>query len=150
MVTSKFDEDLIKNERTSLEIPFSHYGKFFRCSRAPNSVWSGPIWPKLELIRDFMPVLVTCKFEKNLIKTTEKRWRHHFPHYKSMGTFCCHGNQSFVPKPHATFPHPNDASYQIWPTLAKWPQRYSSFIGIMTERQNDRTTEFREDKAIPV
>ena len=30
-------------------------------------------------------------------KTTEKRWRHHFPHYKSMGAFCCHGNQSFEP-----------------------------------------------------
>ena len=28
-------------------------------------------------------------------KTTEKRWRHHFSHYKSMGAFCCHGNQSF-------------------------------------------------------
>ena len=28
-------------------------------------------------------------------KTTEKRWRHPFPHYKSMGAFCCHGNQSF-------------------------------------------------------
>ena len=27
-------------------------------------------------------------------KATEKRWRHHFPHYKSMGNFCCHGNQS--------------------------------------------------------
>ena len=30
-------------------------------------------------------------------KTTEKRWRHCFPHYKSMGAFCCHGNQSFDP-----------------------------------------------------
>ena len=30
-------------------------------------------------------------------KTTEKRWRHHFPHYKSMRAFCCHGNQSFDP-----------------------------------------------------
>ena len=28
-------------------------------------------------------------------KATEKRWRHHFPHYKSMGAFCCHGHQSF-------------------------------------------------------
>ena len=28
---------------------------------------------------------------------TKKRWRHHFPHYKSMGTFCCHGHQSFDP-----------------------------------------------------
>ena len=25
LVTSKFDEDLIKNERASLETPFSHY-----------------------------------------------------------------------------------------------------------------------------
>ena len=30
-------------------------------------------------------------------KTTEKRWRHRFPHYKSMGAFCFHGNQSFDP-----------------------------------------------------
>ena len=30
-------------------------------------------------------------------KTTKKRWRHHFPNYKSMGAFCCHGNQSFDP-----------------------------------------------------
>ena len=28
-------------------------------------------------------------------KTTEKRWRHRFSHNKSMGAFCCHGNQSF-------------------------------------------------------
>ena len=30
-------------------------------------------------------------------KITEKRWRHRFPHYKSMGAFCCYGNQSFHP-----------------------------------------------------
>ena len=30
-------------------------------------------------------------------KATQKRWRHHFPHYKSMGAFCCHGNQCFDP-----------------------------------------------------
>ena len=30
-------------------------------------------------------------------KKTEKWWRHHFTHYKSMGAFCCHGNQSFDP-----------------------------------------------------
>ena len=30
-------------------------------------------------------------------KTREKRWRHHFPHYKLMEAFCCHGNQSFDP-----------------------------------------------------
>ena len=36
-------------------------------------------------------------FQKDRIKTTKKRWRHHFPHYKSMGVFCCHGNQSCDP-----------------------------------------------------
>ena len=30
-------------------------------------------------------------------KTTEKKWRHHFPHYKSMRAFCCHGNLGFDP-----------------------------------------------------
>ena len=30
-------------------------------------------------------------------KTTEKWWRHRFPHYKSKGAFCCHGYQSFDP-----------------------------------------------------
>ena len=30
-------------------------------------------------------------------KATEKRWRHQFSHYKSMGAFCCHGHQSFDP-----------------------------------------------------
>ena len=53
-VTSKFDEDPTKNERASLETPFSHYK--FMGSRAPNSEGSGPIWPEIEL------VLVTAKF----------------------------------------------------------------------------------------
>ena len=39
------------------------------------------------------------------------------------------------------FPHPNDASYKIWSTLANWPQRYSSFIWITTEWLNDRIPE---------
>ena len=44
-----------------------------------------------------MHVLVTCKYKNNRIKTTEKRWRHRLPHYKSVGAFCCNGNQSFNP-----------------------------------------------------
>ena len=68
-VTSKADEDPIKNERAIFETPFSHYtsmGNFLRRPRAPNSAGSGPIWPKFELVRDFMPAIVTCKFEKDL------------------------------------------------------------------------------------
>ena len=42
-------------------------------------------------------VLYLCTGELKRIgsKTTEKRWRHHFPHYNSIWDFCCHGNQSF-------------------------------------------------------
>ena len=109
-----------------------------RCSNANNSKVINPIWPKFELVRAFMPVLITCKFDRDPIKgdwekleasffcfftaeeqvtpkwlvrydqnsnlseilclssfpvslmksefiVTEKRWRHHFPHSKSMG-----------------------------------------------------------------
>ena len=72
LVTSKFDEDPIKNEQASLETPFSHYeymGSFFRCSRAPNSIGSGLIWLKFKLVQDFMPVLLTYQFDKDQIKT---------------------------------------------------------------------------------
>ena len=30
-------------------------------------------------------------------KATKKRWRHHFPHYKSMGALCCHGHRIYDP-----------------------------------------------------
>ena len=128
---------------------FLHYksmGKKIQRSRANNSKVNNLIRPKFELILAFMPVLVTCKFDKYLIKgdweklepsfsfttqghvtpqwlvrssrisnpskilcllvtckvdeywihsnwekvetsfsmVTEKRWMHHFLHYKSM------------------------------------------------------------------
>ena len=68
----------------------------FQTPRAANSVVSSWIWLKFELVRDFMHVLVTC-IKRIRSKITEKRWRHHFPHCKSMAAFCCHGNHSFDP-----------------------------------------------------
>ena len=41
--------------------------------------------------------LLPASIKKIRSKTTEKRWRHRFPHYKSMGAFCCHRHQSFDP-----------------------------------------------------
>ena len=76
LITSKFDEDLIKNERARLGdniFPLQNYGKFFRRSRTPNSIGSGQMWLKFERIRDFMPVLVTCKFEKDLIQNNREK-----------------------------------------------------------------------------
>ena len=96
LVTINFDDDSIKTERASMRQHFPIISLWER-SRAANSVVSGPIWAKFEFIRDFMHVLVTSKYKKDRIKTTEKRWRHHFPYNKSMRAFCCHGNQRFDP-----------------------------------------------------
>ena len=38
-----------------------------------NYIVSGPIWPKFELVRDFMHVLVTCKYEKDRIKSNREK-----------------------------------------------------------------------------
>ena len=48
-------------------------GVFSRCSRADNSVVGGPIWPKFELIRDIMHVLVTYKFKMDLINSDREK-----------------------------------------------------------------------------
>ena len=42
------------------------------------NVVSGGIWPKFELTQAFMHVLVIFKYQKDRIKTTEKKWIHHF------------------------------------------------------------------------
>ena len=74
-MTSKFDNDLIKNEQASLKTPFSHcksMGKFSDAQRQLTPVVSCPIWMKFELVRDLMHVLVTCKFEKDLIRKSKE------------------------------------------------------------------------------
>ena len=48
-------------------------GIFFRRSRAANSAVLGRIWPKFELVRDIMVVLVTCKNEQDPIKNEGAR-----------------------------------------------------------------------------
>ena len=74
LATSNFDDDLIKNEQASMETPFSHYKSMGKVlDTQGNSVVSGPIWPKFELVRDFMHVLVTCKYEKDQIKSNREK-----------------------------------------------------------------------------
>ena len=66
--------------------------------------------------------LTLWAFGSGELKTTKKKWRHHFPNYKSMGAFCCHGNQSFDPICPLTL-----CSLSPTPSrLANWLQRYSS------------------------
>ena len=40
---------------------------------AANSAVLGPIWPNIELVRDVIDVLVTCKYEEDLIKNEGAR-----------------------------------------------------------------------------
>ena len=92
MIRSKMNEVAWRQH-----FPIISLWDFFRRSRTANSVVSDPVGPKFELVLNFMHVLITCKYKRTWPDTTEKRWRHRFPHYKSVGAFCCHGNQSFDP-----------------------------------------------------
>ena len=53
---------------------FSHYKSMGIFPEAQaNSAVLGPIWPNFELFRDVMDVLVTCKYEEDLIKNEGAR-----------------------------------------------------------------------------
>ena len=83
MIRSKMNELAWRHH-----FPIISLWEIFWCSRAANSVVSGPIWPKFEIVQDFMHALVTCKYKKDRIKSNR---------VKSMGTSCCRGHQSFDP-----------------------------------------------------
>ena len=94
LVTRNFDEDSIKNERTSMETPFSHYQSMGICLKHSKAAYSVVNSNLSEILCMFS---LPASIKSVGPKTTKKRWRHHFPHYKSLGAFCCHGNQSFNP-----------------------------------------------------
>ena len=101
LVTSNFDDDSIKNERASMETPFSHYKSMgdildIQWQLTPLSVVrSGQNSNSSKILcMSSLPASIRMMGSKG---TPEKRWRHHFPHCKSMGAFCCHGHQSFDP-----------------------------------------------------
>ena len=84
LATSNFNDDSIKiNElEWRQHFPIISLWEIFRRSRAANSVVSGPIWQKFELIRDFFMSSLPASIKRIGSKTTEKRWRHRCPHYK--------------------------------------------------------------------
>ena len=75
LVTCKNEDDRFKNEGARVFTRFLHYksGDFSRRSRASNSAVLGPIKPNFKLVRDVMDVLVTCKYEEDLIKNEGAR-----------------------------------------------------------------------------
>ena len=149
LVTSKFVEDSIKNEQGSLETPFSPYKSMGNFSDAQGhlTVGSSPIWPKFELVRDFMPILITCKFEKDLIQNNrEKVETSEFsPLYVNVNRrfllpwkpeFWSNLSQNLM----QPFPHHNDTSYKIWSIgqLASEIFKFHLNYDRMTERLKDR------------
>ena len=62
----------------------------FRRLRAANSVVRGRILPNFKLIQALMYVIITCKYEKDLIKNNREKEANSFSNYN---TICCHGNQ---------------------------------------------------------
>ena len=52
--------------------PLQDYVIFFRHSRAANSIVYGQISPNFELIQALMYIIVTCKYEMNLIKNVRE------------------------------------------------------------------------------
>ena len=101
-------------------------GKFFRRSRAANSVVSS----KFELVRDFMHVRVTCKYKKDRIKSNREKVETPFSPLLVNGGFLLPWTLEFwsnLPQNlMQPFPHSNDATHTIWSRLANWLQRYSS------------------------
>ena len=63
LVTSNSDDDSIKNELASMETPFSHYKSMGNILDAQK---------KFELVRDFMHVLITCKYKKDRMKSNRE------------------------------------------------------------------------------
>ena len=73
LITCKYQKDRTLNSRDKVATPSFPMVVFFRRSKADNSVVSGPIWPKFELVRDIMHILVTYKFEMDLINSDREK-----------------------------------------------------------------------------
>ena len=86
-------------------------------SRASNSKANGPIWLEIELVRDFMSILITCKFDEHPIKMKLLSLEEHFP-IINLGKISVtvetrlliQSVQNFM----QPFPYPSDAIHKIY------------------------------------
>ena len=65
--TYKFEMDQINSNREKVAT------SILRRSRAANSVVRGQIWQNFELIQVLIYGIVTCKFEKGIIKNSQEK-----------------------------------------------------------------------------
>ena len=72
LVTSNFDDDLIKNEYASMATPFSHYKSMGNVLDLKGNFLPSQ-WSNLAEIQDFMHVLLTSKYKKDQIKNNREK-----------------------------------------------------------------------------
>ena len=112
LVTSNFDDDSIKNERASMETPFSHYKSMGNLLDAQGqltqlSVVRSGLSSNTSEISCMSSLPASVKWIGS--KATQKWWRHHFPHYKSMGLSVAMHTRVLIQsasKHYAAFPQP--------------------------------------------
>ena len=125
---------------------FSHYvyGDFSRPSRAVNSAVLGRIWPKFELVRDIMVVLITCKYEEDLIKNKGASVFTTLSPLKPYGSYPLPWTPEFrsdlAQNLMQPFPHPIDGSDKISLQLVHWLRRYSSLKMFTHTHTDDGST----------
>ena len=85
-ITCKFHKDPIKILTAMLRTR-SNMVFFVLALNAKYSEVNSPILWEFELFRDFMPVLVTFKFEDDQSKVKALSFGQHFLHNKAMGKF---------------------------------------------------------------
>ena len=68
IVTCKYEKERMKNSQEKVETPF-----FPIITLSVTMDTSGWIWPNFKLIQALMYVIITCKYEKDLIKKNQEK-----------------------------------------------------------------------------
>ena len=90
MSSFKFKKYLINSNEENVETTI------FQTRKGSMLVVSGQIWLKLEnSSKLYCMFLLPESITKIGLKTTKKRWKHHFPHYKSMGVYFRHSRADY-------------------------------------------------------
>ena len=90
MSSFKFKKYFINSNEEKVET------SIFQTRKGSMLVVSGQIWLTLELLQAlFCMFLLHESITKIGLKTTNKRWKHHFTHYKSMGAQFRHSRAKY-------------------------------------------------------
>ena len=68
IITCKYEKERMKNSREKVETPF-----FPVITQSVTMETSGWIWPNFKLIQALIDVIITCKYEKDLIKNIPEK-----------------------------------------------------------------------------